>query len=101
MRSVVEAVADGVKAGAASRAAAIVDAAFDHALALVRDAHCVDISLEPLEKSVRIEIFIDGRIDRDDVPVSAEAWRLVRDAAPGARVADGERGPVLRFELPL
>lgn len=96
-RAVVGSVAASLGGTTARRA---VEAAFDHVLALVVAAHCIDGRFEPSEEGLRVELAVDGRQDREDVAMDGAAWSAVREASIGAQVRDGERGPVIRFTVP-
>jgi hypothetical protein len=82
------------------RARVATEAAFDHALALVVSAHCIDASFASEDAGLRVELAVDGRKDREDRAVDAKAWKTVRDSADSAEVRDGERGPVIGFLVP-
>ncbi|MFP5224089.1 MAG: hypothetical protein ACLGH3_00820 [Actinomycetota bacterium] len=96
-RTVVGAVAGSLGGEPAQRA---TEAAFDHALALVVSAHCIDASFESEPEGLRVELAVDGRKDREDRAVDAKAWKAIREASIHAEVKDGERGPVIRFLMP-
>jgi hypothetical protein len=96
-RTVVGAVAASL---GGDRARIATEAAFDHALALVVSAHCIDASFADEGEGLRVELAVDGRKDREDRAVDAAAWKTVREASSQAEVADGERGPVISFLVP-